>query len=524
MLRLYACITEDHDLRLVVLAGVICLFATFTALSLLRRAMVSVDARSRQAWLGAAAVVNGSGVWATHFVAMLAFNPYLPVSYHVPLTVLSVVIAIAISYLGLSVTVAGRSRGDVVAVGGAIVGAAVASMHYVGMSAMQVPAEIQWDVGWVVASLLIGIGMASLALVMAVRRPNGWHRLNAANMLALGICGLHFTAMAAVRLVPDPQIILVVEDSNELEWLAIGVACVTVVILACGLAGAVVDQRLAVRALRETERLRATVAQLEATKRELEATTANLTQALEAAAAASQAKSQFLATMSHELRTPLNAVIGFSQMLDIEAFGPLGDPRYREYARMISESGTHLLNLINDILDFSKSEAGRLELHDEDVDLADVLAHTVRIMSGQAEAARVRLSSAIDRELPTVRVDQRRLKQVLLNLLSNAVKFTPAEGQISIRAYRRGDEVAVDVADSGIGIAAADVPKALERFGQVDGQLARKYEGTGLGLPLSKRLMELHGGTLELQSQPGVGTTVTITIPGERVLGVRHAA
>jgi signal transduction histidine kinase len=295
-------------------------------------------------------------------------------------------------------------------------------------------------------------------------------------------------------------------------------------IVSFALIGTIVDQRLADRAVREAERLRQTVAQLEATKRELEGTTANLTRALEAAAAGSQAKSQFLATMSHELRTPLNAVIGFSQILASEIFGPLGDARYRDYARTISESGTHLLNLINDVLDFSKSEAGKLDLHEEPVDLAEAAEHAMRILSGQAQAARVALMFERDLELRPVLADPKRVRQVLLNLLSNAVKFTPRDGRITVRAYRRSGGIAIDVADTGIGIAAADLPIALERFGQVDRERARKHEGTGLGLPLSKRLMELHGGSLELQSSPGIGTTVTIVFPAERVLADQQAA
>ena len=524
MFRLYMCISEEHDIRLVILAGLICLFATFTAYSLLRRAFAAPSPRARLSWLGAAAIVDGSGVWTTHFVAMLAYKSYLPVEYDVSLTVISVVTAITISFVGLGLAYRSRGRKALIALAGAVVGAAVGAMHYVGMAAMEVPGDVIWDPAVIAVSLLLGVGLSCLALLSAFRRADFKHRLAAAALQTVGICSLHFMAMTAFDMQSDPDFIALLDQTKDLRWLAVGVAVVTAMIISFALIGAIVDQRLADRAMREAERLRATVAQLEATKRELEATAQDLTRALEAAAASSQAKSQFLATMSHELRTPLNAVIGFSQLLDREIFGPLGDARYRDYVRTISDSGTHLLNLINDVLDFSKSEAGKLELHEDELDLSESVVHVLRIISGQAQTAQVGLTFEPAPGAWRIRADQKRVKQVLLNLLSNAIKFTPAGGKVEVRIYERYGMTAVDVADTGIGIAAEDVSIALERFGQVDRARARKHEGTGLGLPLSKRLMELHGGGLELQSTPGAGTTVTILFPQERIVAARHAA
>jgi signal transduction histidine kinase len=297
-----------------------------------------------------------------------------------------------------------------------------------------------------------------------------------------------------------------------------------ILIIALGLAGSIVDQQFAERALAEADRLRAHVAELEETKRELEAITKHLEAALEAAAAASQAKSQFLATMSHELRTPLNAIIGFSEILGNALFGPLGDERYKDFATSIHDSGRHLLELINDILDFSKIDAGRLELQDDELDLRDIIRESLRMMQGQATEANVSLRHEFAADLPRIRADRRRIRQILLNLLSNSVKFTPAGGDVQVSVFRRGSGIAFAVTDTGIGIAAEDIPRALERFGQVDSSLNRKYEGTGLGLPLSKRLAELHGGTLELESRVDVGTTITVTLPAERVLEGLQAA
>ena len=249
-----------------------------------------------------------------------------------------------------------------------------------------------------------------------------------------------------------------------------------------------------------------------------------LTAALDAAAAASKAKSQFLATMSHELRTPLNAVIGFSEIMQSEVFGPLGHERYREYAGDIRNSGAHLLSLINDILDLSRLDAAQSTLEEDDLDLAQIICEDVRMVRGQAEANRVEIHEHIEAGLPHVKGDRRRIRQVLINLLSNAIKFTPAKGHIAVSAMRQGDEIAVAIADTGIGIAPEDIPKAFERFGQVDGRLSRRYEGMGLGLSLAKQLMELHGGRLELDSTPGKGTIVTFTFPAQRIVEIRRVA
>jgi signal transduction histidine kinase len=308
------------------------------------------------------------------------------------------------------------------------------------------------------------------------------------------------------------------------EWIAIAVAAVTMLILGLSFAGTIIDQVLATRSAREAERLRRHIIELEAAKRDLEVKTAEVTLALEAAAAGSQAKSQFLAAMSHELRTPLNAIIGFSELLKREMFGPLGDARYRDYAKNIFDSGNHLLGLINDVLDFSKLEAGRFELQDDTVDIARTIADTVAIIGHQVEHNGLRLTVDIAQPLPLVRADDRRLRQILLNLIANSIKFTPEGGDVRISASADADGITLAVADTGIGMSADDIPTALDRFGQIDSRLSRKYDGTGLGLPLSKRLAELHGGSLEIASTVGVGTTVSIRLPRERVIGALRVA
>ena len=225
-----------------------------------------------------------------------------------------------------------------------------------------------------------------------------------------------------------------------------------------------------------------------------------------------RAKSEFLATMSHELRTPLNAIIGFSEIIKDRLFGNAID-KYSDYAADILSSAKHLLAIINDILDVSKIEAGQMELYEEAVDLSRVIEGVVKLLRQKIDAAKVCLFVESD-GLPLIRADERKLKQILMNLLSNAVKFTPQGGMVAILSFldEKGD-VAIEVRDTGIGMAPDDIPKALAAFGQVDSTLGRKHEGTGLGLPLVKALVEIHGGQFALSSELGRGTSAVVVLP-----------
>lgn len=233
---------------------------------------------------------------------------------------------------------------------------------------------------------------------------------------------------------------------------------------------------------------------------------------------ATQAKSELLANVSHELRTPLNAIIGFSEILESQMIGTIENPKYREYIGDIGVAGRHLLNLINDILDFSKLESGEMELQEDTLDVSELIYSAHVLVKNAAESSNVKITMDIADNLPNIYADERRLKQIMLNLLSNAIKFTPPGGEITVKAWCSPNAGhVIQVSDTGIGIAAENIPKALSPFGQIDNSLSREYQGTGLGLPLSKFLTEMHGGSLNVESELGVGTTITIRLPSGRV-------
>jgi signal transduction histidine kinase len=414
-------------------------------------------------------------------------------------------------------------RAHLAAGAGIVVGAGIGAMHFVGMAAMHGSAHTAYDTVYVAVAFALGMGFGAAALWTASRTRNEWRRTLAAGFLALGILGLHFTAMAAMTLRAEPGHALHHGDGNY-TVLTFAVVAVTILILVLGILGTAVDRHLADRNAREAARLRRTVAELETAKAMLEASAAETARARDAAEAGNRAKSQFLAAMSHELRTPLNAVIGFAEMLGREPFGPLGHARYREYIEHIRGSGAHLLKLVDDVLEFSKAAEGALSLDEGAVDVGREIDAALAAMAPEAAKGGVALANTTASRLPPLRADARRVRQILFNLLSNAVKFTPKGGRVSVAAQRRADGLAISVADTGIGIAPKDLATAFERFAQTDSRLARRYEGAGLGLPLTKQLMELHGGTIQLSSAVGQGTTAVVAFPNARVIAVKEQA
>jgi len=307
------------------------------------------------------------------------------------------------------------------------------------------------------------------------------------------------------------------QAADILPWSVALVGALLTGLLAQHLINSVLQRRTIERVVRKrTAQLSNRNAELRTEVVQRERTEGELRAAKDQAESASRAKSEFLAAVSHELRTPLNAIIGFSALLSGESAPKLDPEKARSYAGDIHASGTHLLALINDILDLSRAEVGQIDAIDALVDLQDVISSSLAIVETRAEAAGIALLSNVPADLPTLQADERKLKQILLNLLSNAIKFTPDGGTVSVTAALDHDgDLTITVADTGIGIAPADIERVFEPFVQLDSSLARKYEGTGLGLSLSRRWAQLLGGSLVLKSELGSGTTAAIRLPKE---------
>ena len=491
MTRLYGTVFQDHDARFVVLAVLVCLLACYTAFTMMARLYAH---RSRYPWVVAAAVVTGCGAWATHSIVLLAFRSPVPVAYDVGLTVISGLIAVAGCGLGFFVA-RGTER---MALGGSIVGFAIGAMHFTGLAAVTFQARVQWDILVFETAVITGASFGAAALARAQLTPDVRGRLVGAVLLTAGVFGTYFIAMAGRTYLPDPSIVIP-EDTLVIVWFAIALTAVVLLIIGLGIVGALVDQHLQ---------------EIETTKHELEA-------ALVLADAANKSKTKFLSTMSHELRSPLNVIIGSSESLKQGSVDPRGE-QYRESVDRILGSGVHLMRLVNSILDISEFDAGQLRLNDEFLDVGECVELSVQLIEREAHKAGVGLSVGIEPGLPKLCGDAKRINQILVNLISNGIRFSPPGGEVRVSAFRRGDDgLSLSVADKGIGMSATDIPKALERFGQLDADPNQQHEGAGLGLPLAQHLTELHGGSLRIASEPGVGTTVTVTFPARRIVRER---
>jgi signal transduction histidine kinase len=509
MLRVIGCITEQHDPGLVLLAALLCFSSCFTALNMIGRARAA-QAWVRKLWLAASGFITGSVIWATHFVAMLAYKSPLAIGFDINLTVLSALVAILVSTAGYWLCL-GRP-----VLGGLVVGGSIAAMHYIGMAGVQIHADAIWSPVYVAASVLLGMGLTALAL-KTMMHDTSWQGLLAGSILfMLAVVGMHFTGMSAVVFRPDP-LVPVQDVVLEPVMLATAIAAVAFATVALGLIGALLDHHLEHQAVAEAERLRRYVDELEATKRQLLVAKCH-------AEAGNRAKSNFLSNMSHELRTPLNAIIGFADLINQEMLGPVTPSKYGDYVQDIHHSGQHLLSLINDILDLAKIEAGRRTLELNLLDPAALARQAIGFVEPQAAKTGVSLRCEIAGTIQLIG-DERSLVQILTNLLSNAVKFSQPGGEVRMSARRGANGgLVIAVEDQGIGMTPDGLKEALEPFGQAAPMETVEGRGSGLGLPIVKALVEAHGGVFRLESELNKGTRAFVEFPPERVQAHIRAA
>ena len=489
MLRvIYACITEQHDLRLVVLAGLLCLFACFTAINLFVHA-AEAKGRARTLWHAAASVVFGAGVWATHFVAELAYKPGVPVGYDVDLTVLSIAIAMAVTWIGIAVALRYKAN----EVGGAIVGGAVGCMHYVGMAALRVPADLHWNFAYVGTSVAIGVCFGAGALRVLASGVTLRYRLTATTLLVLAIVGLHFTAMAAVVLELNPYV-GIPDQVMAPELLAIAVAAVTVLIAALGLSSAFVDDQLARRAISEAELL----------AQRVDERTAELHKTQEALLRQERqsALGQLTASMAHELRNPLSAIANTLHTVK-EAVAKGGLDLERPITRM-ERSIARCDRIINDLLDYSRMRELRRRTWNVDPWLEEAL-DDLKVPDGIGVVRRL---GAPGRQAS---FDSDLMRRAISNLVENAAHAVEnAHGKsrrIVVSTRTVESELEFSITDTGPGISSDVLPRVFEPL------FSTKGFGAGLGLPMVRQIVEQHDGRVEIASTPGTGTTVTIRLP-----------
>ncbi len=619
---------SNYNNGLVALSVVIALVASYAALDLAGRTSAARGAR-RGVWLTGGATAMGLGIWAMHYIGMLAYHLPVPVLYDVPTVLVSLCAAIAASAVALYVV--SRSRLTVLSVvaGSVVMGGGIASMHYIGMAAMRLPAMHHYDLRLVALSVTLAIVISLVALILTFlcrddRQSPAWRKFGSAMLMGVAVPTMHYTGMAAASFTSAP---LLADTSHTVQVSTVGVIGITAVslgVLIFAILTSVIDRRFSSRtvALESSEHRyrmlferslagvyrstldgrildvneacfrifgygsreehlshRATDVWFDPAERDafvaritqgktlanfegryrrkdgtavwvlesvtllegqhgmpsiIEGTLIDITtrkqaedemhRARQAAESANQAKSEFLANMSHEIRTPMNGVVGMTELLlhtDLKR-------EQRDCAELISKSADSLLAIINDILDFSKVESGKMDLDTIDFVLRTAIEEVADLLADRAQSKGVEMACLIHHDIPVVvRGDPGRLRQILTNLLGNSIKFTES-GEVVLRArleLEADDEVTIrfDITDTGVGISPEGLRRLFQPFSQADGSTTRRFGGTGLGLVIAKRLTELMGGDIGVESQPGVGSTFWFTVTLGRIPETRLA-
>jgi signal transduction histidine kinase/ActR/RegA family two-component response regulator len=496
----------SYQMPLVLISILVAILASYTGLRLSGR-VATASGKSKRWWVAGGAVALGAGIWSMHFIGMLAFRLPIPLGYNFGITLLSLLVGVASSWLALWLVSQGDLDAKRLMSGGILMGCGITIMHYTGMGAMRMDPGIDYDPVLFASSVVIAICASGTALWMAFKLqhdiPNGWIlRLGAAAVMGFAIAGMHYVGMAAANF-PADSICFAARAGANLDTLAMLVITGIASVLAIALLACVFDARIeaSMQVLADSRALSEERRHLLEREREARAEAERL----------SELKDEFLATLSHELRTPLNAILGWAQLLRVKG---KDEATLIRGVDTIERNSRAQARLIDDLLDVSRIISGKVRLTIDMVKPGTFISAAIETVQPAAHAKQIKIESSLDADVESISGDIDRLQQVMWNLLSNAVKFTPNGGKVQVVLRRGKGESVITVSDTGAGISPDFLPYVFDRFRQADASTTRKHGGLGLGLSIVRQLVELQGGTVEAASNgEGKGAVFTVRFP-----------